>query len=40
MKQFHNGISSKTFKKDYSLSISWTDLICAVAFGLIISINF
>ncbi|EHW97219.1 hypothetical protein ECDEC10F_2416 [Escherichia coli DEC10F] len=40
MKQFHDGISSKTFKKEYSLSINWIDLIGAVVFGLIISINF
>lgn len=40
MKQFHDGISSKTFKKDYSFTLNWTDLICAVAFGLVISINF
>lgn len=40
MKQFHDGISSKTFKKDYSFRISWIDLIGAVVFGLIISINF
>ncbi|EPA3925860.1 hypothetical protein [Escherichia coli] len=41
MKQFHDGISSKTFKKEYSgLRIDWMDLIGAVVFGLIISINF
>ena len=40
MKQFHDGISSKTFKKEYSLCINWIDLIGAVVFGLIISINF
>ncbi|EPH7126042.1 hypothetical protein ACS3KU_004685 [Escherichia coli] len=41
MKQFHDGISSKTFKKEYSgLCIDWIDLIGAVVFGLVISINF
>lgn len=37
MKQFHDGISSKTFKKSCTVRITFSDLICTVAIGLVLS---
>lgn len=39
MKQFHDGISSKTFKKDCPIRIRPIDLIVVAVIGLALSIN-
>lgn len=39
MKPFHQGISSKTFKKDTAIKIRPIDLIVLTAIGLALSIN-
>lgn len=39
MKQFHQGISSKTFKKDTAIKIRPIDLIAVAVIGLALSIN-
>lgn len=39
MKQFHEGISSKTFKKENQTSINPLGLAIIAAVGLVLSIN-
>lgn len=39
MKQFHDGISSKTFKKETQIKINPLGLAIIAAVGLVLSIN-
>lgn len=39
MKQFHDGISSKTFKKEVSVTINPIGLAVIAVVGLVLSIN-